>query len=327
MGRTGQGVEVRERSIRFTFLPGKPTLMREGSPLPPTPANVKYAHRLAAEIRDRIRHDTFSMAEYFPASGIAGALTVANQLDTWLGAQRVTKSTKAGYESAVRFWKGVACSDDGLKLGDLPLRALKHSHILTGIARRPDLSGKTVNNYVSVAARGDGIWPSRTESCRTTPVEGVPRAKHQKEPPDPFSRDEAEAIIADMAQHYPAQVRISSSGGFFPARAPVRFSGCCGRRWTCAALHMTSMRRWCAASARTPRPARARRDAQQPGAGRAQAAEGAHLPWPAPRFGRTRATAPRGSTSGPSAVVLGSVLKRLGIRYGGRTTCATPTRR
>ncbi len=38
MGRTGAGVEVREKSIRFTFLEGKPTLMRDGVPLPPTPA-------------------------------------------------------------------------------------------------------------------------------------------------------------------------------------------------------------------------------------------------------------------------------------------------
>jgi integrase len=30
------------------------------------------------------------------------------------------------------------------------LRTLKHSHVLTAIADRPDLSGKTINNYVSV---------------------------------------------------------------------------------------------------------------------------------------------------------------------------------
>ncbi len=30
------------------------------------------------------------------------------------------------------------------------LRDLKLSHLLTGIAQRPDLTGKTVNNYVSV---------------------------------------------------------------------------------------------------------------------------------------------------------------------------------
>ena len=40
MGRTGAGVEVREKSIRFTFVPGKPTLMVDGKPVLPTPANA-----------------------------------------------------------------------------------------------------------------------------------------------------------------------------------------------------------------------------------------------------------------------------------------------
>jgi integrase len=52
---------------------------------PPTTANLKYAHRLAAEIRERIRFGSFSLAEYFPADGDVGQpLTVGTQLDDWL---------------------------------------------------------------------------------------------------------------------------------------------------------------------------------------------------------------------------------------------------
>jgi integrase len=106
-------------------------------------ANVKYARRLAIEVKEKIRHETFSMAEYFPASGAGGTLTVTTQLDTWLGAQRIEESTKAGYSSAIAFWKLTG-------IGDKALRGLRTSHILTALATRPDLSGKTVNNYVQV---------------------------------------------------------------------------------------------------------------------------------------------------------------------------------
>lgn len=72
MARTGTGVEVRPKSIRFTFVPGKPTLLVNGQPAAPTPANVKWACRLAAEIRERTRillvgkamfHQTYRHAE------------------------------------------------------------------------------------------------------------------------------------------------------------------------------------------------------------------------------------------------------------------------
>jgi integrase len=216
MGRTGSGVEVREKSIRFTFLPGKPTWMLDGAPVPPTPANVKRAMRMAAEIRERIRYGTFSMAEYFPASGVTvGGLTVAVQLDTWLGAQRVASSTKAGYDSAARFWKTVAEADDtGTKLGDLPLRALKLSHIKTAVARAK-VSGKTINNYTSVLREALQLAVDDKILHENPAATKALRAKHQKDPPDPFSRDEAEAIIADMAAHYPGQVHNLVEWWFF----------------------------------------------------------------------------------------------------------------
>lgn len=155
MGRKGSGVEVRGNSIRvqFTFngVVLRRTLNLDGKPLPPTAANLKYAHRLAAEIRERIRFGSFSLAEYFPADGDVGRpLTVGTQLDDWLAAQRLEVSTNAGYSSAIRFWKAAVCDRRGAKLGDRPVRILKHSDVLTALASRPDLTGKTVNNYVSV---------------------------------------------------------------------------------------------------------------------------------------------------------------------------------
>jgi hypothetical protein len=72
MGRTGSGVEARDKSIRISFvLDGqtkKETIKTDGKPMPPTPKNLVYANKLAAEIKDKIRHGTFNYADYFPAS-------------------------------------------------------------------------------------------------------------------------------------------------------------------------------------------------------------------------------------------------------------------
>lgn len=202
MGRSGSGVDVRARSIRVTFtLAGqqqRQTLYLNGEPMPPTPANIRYAERLASEIREKIRLGLFSMAEYFPASGdTAQVVTVSEQLDTWLDAQRIETSTKAGYSSASRFWEAT--------LKDTAVRALKHSDILKALASRPDLSGKTVNNYVSVLREAMEL-AVRDGLLQSNPVADVPRAKHQKDPPDPFSAEETARIVAAAAARYPGQV-------------------------------------------------------------------------------------------------------------------------
>jgi integrase len=36
--------------------------------MPPTPANVKYARRVAAEIRSHVKAGTLNYVEYFPHS-------------------------------------------------------------------------------------------------------------------------------------------------------------------------------------------------------------------------------------------------------------------
>jgi integrase len=76
-GATTAGVEVREASIRLSFTAFGVrywhTLMLEGEAMQPTPANVKYAHRLIAEIRARIKTGAFRIADYFPDADTATA--------------------------------------------------------------------------------------------------------------------------------------------------------------------------------------------------------------------------------------------------------------
>lgn len=223
MGRTGSGIEVRERSIRLSFtFEGKQerrTLSLNGKPLAPTPANVRHAERLAAEIKDKIRLGVFTLSEYFPEDGDAGAATVATQLSRWIKTQRLETSTLAGYSSAVKFWTAL--------IGSKPLKALVHGDILTALATRPDLSGKTVNNYVSVLREALEL-AVLDKALTSNPSAAVPRAKHQKPPPDPFTQDEADAICAYMQRKYPAEIWNYTEFKFFTG---LRTGESFGIRW------------------------------------------------------------------------------------------------
>lgn len=223
MGRQGSGVEVRERSIRFTFIEGKPTLHINGTPALPTPANVKWAHRLAAEMREKLKAGTFSLLEYFPQGGTAGeSVTVGGHLETWLAAQRIKTSTKVGYETAIRFWKA--------EIGDKTLRSLKHSDILTALANHPELSGKTVNNRTSVL-NGALKLAVRDKLLSANPMEGLEAAKHQKAEVEPFTSEEAERIIAGASKHY---TQIANMVEFW-FRTGLRTSELFGLKWSSTA--------------------------------------------------------------------------------------------
>jgi integrase len=222
MGRGGSGVRVRDKSIQIGFtLDGRfqrHTLMLNGKPMAPTAANVKHAHRVAAEIREKIKHGIFVVSEYFGVNGTAPT-SVAAQIEAWLSAQRIEASTLAGYTSAAKFWKAA--------IGDKLLRALKPSDILTVLAGRPDLSGKTINNYVSVLREACAL-AVLDRVIAENPVGAVPRAKHQKAPADPFTREEVELIVADMRQHYPEPVAAYVEFAFFTG---MRTSELAGLQW------------------------------------------------------------------------------------------------
>ncbi|UUX95275.1 hypothetical protein [Aquabacterium sp. J223] len=71
--------------------------------------------------------------------------------------------------------------------------------MLAALAARPDMSGKTVNNYVSVLRLACALAVV-DRLLTVNPVDGVPSAAWQRDPPDPFTREEAEAIIAAMPE-------------------------------------------------------------------------------------------------------------------------------
>lgn len=232
MGKKGSGVVVHGKSIRMTFsIAGKryqPILKTNGRAMPATPANLKYAERLGFEIREAIRLGSFRMADYFPdeAPAESDGLTVSQRIQLFIATKRLEESSKAGYESAGRFWASVPSGNDGRAIGAIHEADLLHSQVLYAIASRPKLSGKTVNNYVSILRQAMEL-AVRDGKLQRNPADGVPRATWQQDPPDPFSLEEAELIIADMKANYPAMVADMVEWRFFSG---VRTSEMAGLR-------------------------------------------------------------------------------------------------
>jgi integrase len=234
MGREIPGVDIRDGSLRLCFTyegeRHRKTLLVNGKPLAPTKPNIAFASKQIKEIKDKIRLGVFVMAEYFPEDGNAGAsLTVASQLDSWLAGQRIENSTKAGYTSAIKFWKNAPYNEAKTgKLGDLPLRQLVPSQINIAIASKADLSGKTINNYVSVLR--EALNSAVTDRVlATNPADVVKRAKYQKPVADPFSAEEREKIIAKVAERHPGQVANLVEFWFWTGLRTSELFGLCWR--------------------------------------------------------------------------------------------------
>lgn len=207
MGRKGTGVEPREKSIRVSFVyqgkRQKETLLVSGKPMAPTPSNVKHATRLVAEIKEKIRNGVFTWTEYFPASGESSPITLDDQLKTWLSTQRIERSTRKGYNAGISFW--TQAEIEGEPLGTFNLRVVRTSHLMAAIAARPDLSGKTINNYACIVR--DALELAVIDKLITeNPAQHLKTVPHQKPPPDPFTPEEREQIISYARDRFDDQV-------------------------------------------------------------------------------------------------------------------------
>lgn len=207
MGRRGSGVDEHNGALRIRFtLNGRREAvvlrLATGATMAPTAANHRFALRLADDVRAAVRAGSFTWARYFPyqarASHEAGSQTVAALLQAWLGTLRKSTSTIKSYRTAVAFWLATP-------VGDKLASELVKSDVLAALACRPDLKGKTVNNYMVALRQGLGLSVDDGRLAVNV-AKQVKSARVQRPEPDPFTRAEADAIVADMRRHYPDPV-------------------------------------------------------------------------------------------------------------------------
>lgn len=206
MGRESSGVEIRKTSIRVVFyIDGERIRERitvNGQSLQPTPANIKYANQLAATVRKRIELGTFQYAEFFPDSPRANAESPDSfgaLAKLWLQSKGTLKDgTKYHYETAVNKWLAIFGSTT-------PIDKLTYAHIAAKIGGHPWASPKHANNCL-VALRGIMSMHYAGKRSVDNPMAGIGNLKVVKKPPDPFTEDERDAILAHLKKQYDVRV-------------------------------------------------------------------------------------------------------------------------
>ena len=161
--------------------------------------NRRAAVRMMEDIRTKIRHGVFDPAAYFPDfRGLARVDAATPQAPTFRSvAERylatttdLQHSTRVSYERALegRWYSAI---------GDDRVDAILPSQIREAVA---ELTAKTRNNLL-IPCRQVFAFAVEDRIITRSPCEGIKNAKVQREPPDPFTLEEVEAILADLAKH------------------------------------------------------------------------------------------------------------------------------
>ena len=168
---------------------------RERLELQPTPANIRHAERMRAEILGKIERGTFVLAEYFPDSPRARAdmpsMTVGQLFGEWLDVKKpeLQHSTIHSYQQTIDSYHF-----DGVRkdlVGDFNFRALKRL-----LARLP-ANPKTFNNVASVL-RQVLEYGYKAKILAEPLHEAIEMRRRQKPEPDPFTLDEVEVLLGKM---------------------------------------------------------------------------------------------------------------------------------
>ena len=225
MGRSGDGVEIRPKSIRLFFVDPdgvrrRETLTLNGVPMRPTAANVAYAHRQADKLRRAIELGTFQLADFFPDSPRAKEATAEPRpttfgplADLWLDAQgELAAATRAQYRCAIAFWKQLLGADT-------PLDQLTHQVLAAKLGRYPWASAKLFNNYL-IPLRGIFAFEYTGARVLLNPTNGISNRRVVKKLPDPLSATERDRILADMGQHYDPRVVAYFTFAFYTGMRP-----------------------------------------------------------------------------------------------------------
>jgi integrase len=175
--------------------------------------NRKSALRLVDEIRTKIRHGIFDPAAYFPEfGGLARigitrpqARTFTEVAEEWLASEKdLAYSTRLSYRRALDgYWLP--------KLGDTAINAILPSEIKLVVT---DLNAKNRNNIL-IPCRRAFCFAVDDEIIERSPCDSIRNSKVQKDPPDPFDRDEVEVLLKDLGRREGAEAADYFEFAFF----------------------------------------------------------------------------------------------------------------
>lgn len=197
MGERLRNIEVHGDKIRLVFrISGK--LHRKTLALAPTRANLSYASKLAAEIRERIRRGGFDWDAYWHTGDPGNAPTFLKLAGQYLASVEYrAPSTVEGYRRSLnRYFVPW--------LGDLPISEITYGQLAALVGDNlGHLSLKTRNNALT-PLRGVFDLAFADGHIATNPALRLKFGKVQREPPDPFTAEERDAILEWFRTHQPA---------------------------------------------------------------------------------------------------------------------------
>lgn len=168
---------------------------RERLELQPTPANIRHAERMRAEILGKIERGTFVLAEYFPDSPRALAdvpsMTMGQLFAEWLEVKKpeLQHSTAHHYQQTIDSYHFTGIRSH--LVGDFDFRALKRL-----LARLP-ANPKTFNNVATVL-RQVLEYGHKAKILADPLHDSIEMRRRQKPEPDPFTLDEVEVLLGKM---------------------------------------------------------------------------------------------------------------------------------
>lgn len=196
-GRPGTGVQALKTTVRVRFR-YKGVRQRVNLDIPPTKANIRAAERLMVRVRQEIELDIFDFKRHFFQSREALHSNFDAFAKTWLGQLVLAKSTFEGYRKAMRqIWIPA--------FGSRHLAHIKPSEIREIISERvKTVSARTINNDLIPlrALFRTAIEEGLLDRSPMTPIRNLMIPDHL---PDPFTREEMEAILAYLKTNAPEQ--------------------------------------------------------------------------------------------------------------------------
>jgi len=194
---TGISLEGNRIIIRFTWNGER---VREPYHLPATPKNIERAGALRSEIAHRIKFGLFTHADFakhFPRSTrvLADDAPLFGQLaQLWLDQVEVSPNTRNEYRKVLnRYWMPM--------FAPRPINSFTFSELRAAVNGIEWSSAKTRNNAL-IPLRGVFELAVEDELIDRDPSARLKNLKHQKQPADPFTREEAEQIIAHLYEEY-----------------------------------------------------------------------------------------------------------------------------
>lgn len=224
------GVEIRGDRIRIAFSWSNERY-REPYPFPPTPENIKRAGRLYSEIRGKIDLGVFTIEDfraYFPRSKrieqLGSGMLFGTLAQSWLDGVEVSVNTRTEYRKSLnKYWMPA--------LAARPINSIRYSE-LRALVNGADWSSAKTRNNALIPLRGVLAMAHEDELIDRNPADKLKNLKHQKDPPDPFSRDEAETIIAALYSQYAANEAIHAAYFEFAFFSGMRTSEMLALQWS-----------------------------------------------------------------------------------------------